>query len=140
MPMTQDERTRIIESILSIPLHSFLDFRLVSSSNSQAVLKFTVGRQHLTPNGTLHGGITISALDVTCLLAALSVLEQSESAATVHSSTQNLAAGMEGDEVTVIATVTKRTKRFLFCIAEASRGETILARSTITKSIIGVKI
>ena len=135
---TQEEVDATLDVILNIPIHRFINLKFESFDNG-AKAYIIVSENHLTPNKTMHGGITSSCLDVICFIASLNVLTPSESAATIASSVQLLSTAYKGQRITFTGRVIRRTKRLLFCESEATSEGKVLARAQLTKQVVSLK-
>lgn len=123
---------------LAVPLQKALDARLLVPSDPTAGQVFPVSGLAINPGGTLHAGALGVILESAGFLSLLPHLGADEHAVTHHVSTQILSPGREGEEVTVVGHVHRRTRRLGFVSVTATVGDRLLAVAQITKSVIAL--
>jgi Uncharacterized protein, possibly involved in aromatic compounds catabolism len=123
---------------LAVPMQEALGARLLVPSDPSAGQVFPVTGLAINPGGTLHAGALGVILESAGFLALLPHLGVGEHAVTHHVSTQILSPGREGEEVTVVGTVQRRTRRLGFVSVTATVGERLIAVAQITKSVIAI--
>lgn len=146
MPKTSTAQDDMLGQIANAAIHRHLGLTLVDRSTTtttgdehkhEATATLVTTSAHLTPTGTIHGGINALCLDVVCAMAAVSVLEQGELSATVTSAFQHMGnVTGEGNTVTYCGRVVKRTRTMLFCESEATSAGKLLSKATLTKMVI----
>jgi acyl-coenzyme A thioesterase PaaI-like protein len=124
---------------LAIPLQVALQARPVDPDDPTGGLVFPVTGLAINPGGTLHAGALGAIMELAGFLVLLPTLAPTEHAVTHHIATQILSAGRRDEQVTVTATLDRRTRRLGFVTATAVVGERLLARSQITKSVIDLR-
>ena len=124
---------------LAIPLQVALQARPIDPDDPTGGLVFPVTGLAINPGGTLHAGALGAILELAGFLVLLPTLAPTEHAVTHHIATQILSPGRRDEQVTVTATVDRRTRRLGFVTATAVVGERLLARSQITKSVIDIR-
>lgn len=134
-----DSLARRATAALAIPLQDALRARALDPADPTAGVVFPVAGLAINPGGTLHAGALGAIMELTGFLALLPHLAGTEHAVTHHISTQILSPGRAGEEVTVTASVERRTRRLGFVTATAMVGERLVARSQITKSVIEIR-
>jgi acyl-coenzyme A thioesterase PaaI-like protein len=73
----------LTQTVTSVPIHKALGMVLLSqivSPQPTANLEFTTTSLHLTPNKTVHGGISSLAIDGACFLALIPTLSEGQGA------------------------------------------------------------
>lgn len=135
--------TNLTKSVTSASIHKALGITLISQTSSPqptALLDFTTSSLHLTPNNTVHGGISSLAIDGACFLALIPTLEDGEGAATIASSFQILGAVVgEGKKYEVEGRVIRRGKRIAFCEGDVRCEGKIIAKGSLTKVVTSPK-
>lgn len=124
---------------LAIPLQVALQARPVDPDDPTGGLVFPVTGLAINPGGTLHAGALGAIMELAGFLVLLPALAPTEHAVTHHIATQILSAGRRDEQVTVTATLDRRTRRLGFVTATAVVGERLVARSQITKSVIDIR-
>jgi uncharacterized protein (TIGR00369 family) len=77
--------TRLVARSLPInPMAETLGYDIVEASNGRVVVAACPGKQHLNPEGTVHGGLTAGLLDTCMGLAVRSTLEKGLGATTLE--------------------------------------------------------
>lgn len=122
---------------LAVPLQHALGARLLDPDDPAAGVVLPVAGLAAT-GGALHAAALGAACEVAAYLAALPYLAPSEHAVTHAVATQVFAAAREGEEVTVIGTADRRTRRLAFLSVTAAVGDRPIARAQITKSVVAV--
>lgn len=97
---------------------------------------FTGGWQLCTPFGTLHAGALAAVFELAAYLAALPGLGETQHAVTHAIAAQFVAPALEGEDVTVVGRVVRRTRSAVFLAANATVQGRTVAEAQITKSII----
>lgn len=83
-----------------------------------------------------HGGVVYTVCDMACYAALLGELADGENAATHDIHVSVMRAARVDDRVRFISRVIRRGRNIAFTEAEARCGEDLLARASVTKSIL----
>lgn len=127
---------RFLPAVTQHPLHQAMGVTHISALNGEAQLDIVVSDTTTNPAGVFHGGVVYTLCDMACYAALLSVLNDGENAVTHDIHVSMLRAARLGDRVQFSAQVLKRGRSVAFMAAEARNGEELLARATVTKSIL----
>lgn len=107
------------------------------TTDNTATLALTITEQHLNGGGFSHGGVTATLLDSTCGVACL---HGRQGGVTLSLTTNYIAPAQLGDVLTCTATVTKRTKKMAFAIAEITNqnNQTIATATAVFRILSAV--
>lgn len=108
----------------------------LSAGDGESQLAVTVGKDLTNAAGMFHGGVVYTVCDMACYLALLSQLKPGENAATHDIHVSVMRAAKLGDRVIFSGRLLKRGRSVAFMESEARCGEQLLARATVTKSIL----
>ena len=109
---------------------------LSSSEEGRAVVSLRAEERHLNPNGTVHGGVVYTLVDVSMAEALKTMIEGDERPVTIEIKVNYLEPGRPGT-LTSTARVRKGGKRLIIVEAEVTQeddGEVVaLATGTYTR-------
>lgn len=128
--------TELLSFVAGHPLHRAMGVETIDAADGRAVLEMTVAATMTNPAGMFHGGIVYTLCDVVCYAALLGELGDGESAATHDIHVSVLRAAKLGERVRFTGMVVKRGRDIAFLAAEAHCGDRLLARASVTKSIL----
>jgi len=94
---------------------------------------------HLNPHGTVHGGVLYTMADQGMGAAVYSVLDESESCATIEVKMAYIAAAREGDLVCETRLVSKG-RRVAFLESEVTNNGRLVAKAMGSFAIFPVKV
>lgn len=129
----------IISSVESHPLHRMMGVETIESADGNATIAFTVGDMSVNARGAFHGGVAYTICDMACYSALLGLLAEGENAATHDIHVSMMRAAMRGDRIVTTGKVIKRGRNVAFMEAEMRCGDELIARATVTKSILRQK-
>ena len=118
------------------PLHRYMGVERIAAADGQASTEVLVRADLVTPAGMFHGGVVYTVCDMVCFAALLSRLQPGETAATHDIHVTVMKAARLGERVLFTGRVLKHGRTLAFMEAEAHCGDTLLARATVTKSIL----
>ncbi|MDP3859912.1 MAG: PaaI family thioesterase [Stagnimonas sp.] len=124
--------------IVQHPLHQAMGVRQIDAADGKASLEVVVGAGMVNPAGMFHGGIVYTLCDMVCYAALVSQLQPGENAATHDLHVSILKAARLGETVRFEGRVLRAGRSVAFMEAVAMQGERLLARATVTKSILRV--
>lgn len=122
------------------PLHRAMGVEFVQAGDGQSQLAVTVSADLTNASGMFHGGVVYTVCDMACYLALMSQLEPGESAATHDIHVSVMRAARLGDRVIFSGRLLKRGRAVAFMESEARCGDSLLARATVTKSILAPRV
>jgi uncharacterized protein (TIGR00369 family) len=126
----------ILQAIESHPLHRFMGVEKIHAGNDASSIEIVVSDNTVNARGAFHGGVAYTLCDMACYTALLSQLADGENAATHDIHVSLLRAAQRGDHVVVTGKVIKRGRSIAFMEAEIHCKGELLARATVTKSIL----
>jgi uncharacterized protein (TIGR00369 family) len=126
----------ILRTIETHPLHRFMGVEKIHAGGGASRIEITVGDNTVNAHGAFHGGVAYTLCDMACYTALLSELADGENAATHDIHVSLLRAAQRGDRVIVTGNVIKRGRNLAFMEAEIHCNGELLARATVTKSIL----
>ena len=126
----------ILTSVETHPLHRMMGVEKIESGNGLATIAFTVSEMSVNARGAFHGGVAYTICDMACYSALLSVLVEGENAATHDIHVSLIRAAMRGDRIVTTGKVIKRGRSVAFMEAEMHCNGELIARATVTKSIL----
>ena len=126
----------LLPMVLSHPLHRYIGVQDIDAADGNARIELTIDEHTVNPRGAFHGGVAYLLCDMACYAALLSVLSEGENAATHDLHVSMLRAAKLGERVVASAKVIKRGRNIAFMEATLHAGDKLLARATVTKSII----
>jgi len=127
---------RFLPSVTQHPLHQAMGVTHIFALDGEAQMDVVVSDSTTNPAGAFHGGVVYTLCDTACYAALLSVLNEGENAVTHDIHVSMLRAARLGDRVQFSARVLKHGRSVAFMEAEARSGDQLLARATVTKSIL----
>jgi acyl-coenzyme A thioesterase 13 len=104
----------------SASLYPAMEVLAAPAANAIAV-RFTVQRQHLNGNRTLHGGCIATIVDVLTSIAIRKLHRDGQSGVTASLTVECVNAAQEAEELLVVATVSKIGKNLAFTSCRLSR-------------------
>ena len=125
--------------IVQHPLHQAMGVRHIDAAEGRASLEVVVGPDMVNPAGMFHGGIVYTLCDMVCYAALVSQLQAGENAATHDLHVSILKAAKLGETVRFEGRVLRAGRSVAFMESVALQGDRLLARATVTKSILRVK-
>jgi len=130
--LSESQLARIREQFEQVPFARFLGLQLDYVARGTATLRIEV-RDDLKQNkGLLHGGVLASLIDTAAAFAALTMLEESEHAATIDLTIHYLRA-VTSSQITARAAVLRAGRRLIFLNAEVfDESQTIVATALTT--------
>ena len=111
---------------------------LSNAGEGQAVVNLRAEERHLNPNGTVHGGVVYTLIDVSMAEALRTITEEDERLVTIEIKVNYMEPGNPGT-LTATARVRKGGKRVTVVEAEVSQEESaeVVALATGTYTRIG---
>ena len=113
---------------------------LSDAQEGRAVVRVRAEERHLNPNGTVHGGVIYTLVDVSMAEALRTITEEEERPVTIEIKVNYLEPGRPGT-LTSTARVRKGGKRVTIVEAEVAQEEEdngeVLALATGTYTIVG---
>jgi uncharacterized protein (TIGR00369 family) len=107
------------------------------AEEGRAVVSVRAEKRHLNPNGTVHGGVVYTLVDVSMAEALRTISQESDRPVTIEIKVNYLEPGRPGT-LTSTAQVRKCGKRVTIVEAEvAQEDEEIVALATGTYTIVG---
>lgn len=128
---------KLLPLVTQHPLHRAMGVTTIDAADGRAQLEIVVAGDTVNPAGVFHGGVAYCLCDMACYAALLSVLKGDENAVTHDIHVSMLRGARIGDRVRFSARVLKRGRNVAFMEAEAHCGDQLMARATVTKSILG---
>lgn len=122
--------------IVQHPLHQAMGVRHIDAADGRANLEVVVGDGMVNPAGMFHGGIVYTLCDMVCYAALVSQLKPGENAATHDLHVSILKAARLGETVRFEGRVLRAGRSVAFMESQALLGDQLLARATVTKSIL----
>lgn len=120
-------------------LHRFVGVEKIEAADGRSRIELTINQNAVNPIGVFHGGVGYMLCDMACYSALLSVLPEGENAVT-HDIHCSLISGAKlGERIAATGRVIRKGRSIAFMQAEIHCGERLLARATVTKSIIKAK-
>lgn len=112
--------------------------KLSDTGEGRAVVKLQAEERHLNPNGTVHGGVVFTLVDISMAEALRTITEEDERLVTVEIKVNFMEPGNPGT-LAATAQVRKGGKRMTVVEAEVSQEESgeIVALATGTYTRIG---
>ncbi|MES2488769.1 MAG: PaaI family thioesterase [Pseudomonadota bacterium] len=126
----------LLTSVETHPLHRMMGVEKIESSNGASTIVFTVGEMSVNARGAFHGGVAYTICDMACYSALLGVLVEGENAATHDIHVSLIRAATRGDRIVTTGKVIKRGRSVAFMEAEMRCNDELIARATVTKSIL----
>lgn len=126
-----------LEGVRAVPLHRFLGLRIEEVSPGAARLTLPASDAVRNNQGVLHGGVLYALLDVAGYCAAAPLFGPDENAVSHDIHVSVLRGGGESD-VELRGRVLKRGRSLIFCESEAWSNGKLLARATVTKSLVSL--
>lgn len=129
----------VLAAVESHPLHRYVGVETIHAEQGRAHFEITIGKNTVNPHGAFHGGVVYMLCDMACYAALMSELSAGENAVTHDIHVSVLRAAKIGDRVRFQGKVIKRGRNLGFMESEAYLGDQLIARATVTKSIIKPK-
>ncbi|KAM7356953.1 acyl-coenzyme A thioesterase 13-like [Cochliomyia hominivorax] len=110
-------------------------FRIIGGGNGRCVGEFTVGKNHINPYGSLHGGYTATLIDNVTTYALMTA--ESHPGVSVDLYVSYLNSAKEGEEIIVDANTVKVGKKLAFidCVLKRKSDGSILVKGGQTKYV-----
>lgn len=108
----------------------------IESAAGEARIDVIVGPGTINAAGMFHGGVIYTVCDMACYAALLGELADGENAATHDIHISLIRAAHIGDRVQFVGKLIRRGRNIAFMEAEARCGDNLLARASVTKSIL----
>ena len=124
------------EKVKNHPYHQYLGIENIEAKNGKAEIELAVKSHILNPSGTFHGGVLYTLSDITAFCALISLLEENEIGVTNHFSIQVMRAVRTGTIISFQAEVIKLGKRLAFVECNAFANKKLVAKATVTKTLI----
>lgn len=116
-----------------IPFVKDLGLELVSGADGRSRVELNVLPRHLNGWGGVHGGVTMTVLDVAMAMAARSLEPEGRGVLTIEMKTSFLQAGPPQGRVTATGVCVHRSVSMAFCEAEMRDDQDrIVARASAT--------
>jgi uncharacterized protein (TIGR00369 family) len=116
-----------------IPFVKEMGMELLLGEDGRSRLELEVLPQHLNGWGAVHGGVTMTALDVAMAVAARSLEPDGKGVVTIEMKTSFMQAGPPKGRLAATGTCVHRTSSMAFCEAEVrDEGGRIVARASGT--------
>ena len=125
-----------LPQMLAHPLHRAMGVRKLDAADGKGWLEVQVDAGMVNPAGMFHGGIVYTLCDMVCYAALVSQLQPGENAATHDLHVSVMKAAKLGDTVRFEGRVLRAGRAVAFMESQAWAGDTLLARATVTKSIL----
>jgi len=129
----------LLTAVETHPLHRMMGVEKIESGDGRSTIAFTVGEMSVNARGAFHGGVAYTICDMACYSALLGVLNEGENAATHDIHVSLMRAATLGDRVVTTGKVIKRGRSVAFMEAEMHCNDELIARATVTKSILRQK-
>lgn len=138
LPDTPDVNAvdQLLPFVTAHPLHRAMGVRTIETAEGRSTIEVTVGSDMVNAAGMFHGGIVYTLCDMACYAALLTRLQPGENAATHDIHVSLLGAARLGERVRFTGTVLRLGRSVAFMDATAHSDERLLARATVTKSIL----
>ena len=136
--MSAELRDRVLARLQPAPFWDLLAVELVEAGAGSATLRVPhrpeFGRSGGTGDGTLHGGIVATAIDMAASCALITVLGEGEGRTTVDLSVHFLAPAK--NDIEAAAHVRRRGRRIAVIDVEATSGGELVAIGRATFAIL----
>lgn len=116
--------------------HKYLGIKQIDAEAGKAIVELEVKKHILNPGGTFHGGVIYTLCDITAFCALISQLAEKEIGVTNHFSIQVMRAVTLGATVKFEAKIIKLGKRLAFLESEAYSSGKLIAKATVTKTLL----
>ncbi len=126
----------ILRAVENHPLHRFVGVETIHAEGGRSSLEITVNANSVNPGGAFHGGVAYMICDMACFAALMSELPDGELIVTHDIHVSVLRAAKLGDRVRAEGRVLKRGRNIGFMEAELSVDGRLIAKATVTKSIL----
>lgn len=126
----------IINAVEAHPLHRMMGVEKIESADGLSSIEITVGEHAVNARGAFHGGVAYVLCDMACYSALLGLLSEGENAATHDIHVSMMRAAKLGDRIVTTGKVTKHGRNLAFMEAEMRCNDELIARATVTKSIL----
>jgi uncharacterized protein (TIGR00369 family) len=124
-----------------IPFVKEMGIELLLGDNGLAKLQLEVLPQHLNGWGAVHGGVTMTALDVAMAVAARSLEPDGKGVVTIEMKTSFMQAGPPQGRLSATGTCVHRSSTMAFCEAEIRDEEDrLVARATGTFKFLRYRV
>jgi len=122
--------------VMNHPLHRAMGVERIEAANGRSRIEIDVGPGMVNAAGMFLGGNVYTICDMACYAALLSELPEGENAVTHDIHVSLMRGAKAGDRVVFSGRVIRRGRSIAFLEAEARVGDDVVARATVTKSIL----
>ena len=122
--------------VMDHPLHRAMGVERIEAAAGRSRIEIDVGPSMVNAAGMFLGGNVYTICDMACYAALLSELPEGENAVTHDIHVSLMRGAKAGDRVVFSGRVIRRGRSIAFLEAEARVGEDVVARATVTKSIL----
>ena len=122
--------------VMDHPLHRAMGVERIEAAGGRSRIEIDVGPGMVNAAGMFLGGNVYTICDMACYAALLSELPEGENAVTHDIHVSLMRGAKAGDRVVFSGRVIRRGRSIAFMEAEARVGEDVVARATVTKSIL----
>jgi len=124
------------QKVKEVKLHKELGLQFADPSNGRSLITIQVDDRHINTAGVFHGGLIYCICDVAAFIALTSVIEEGELGVTNNIAVQVMRSVKRGALVEFRGEVIKQGKRLVFLESTAISNGKIIAKATITKTMI----
>lgn len=122
--------------VMNHPLHRAMGVERIEAANGRSRIEIDVGPGMVNAAGMFLGGNVYTICDMACYAALLSELPEGHNAVTHDIHVSLMRGAKAGDRVVFSGRVIRRGRSVAFMEAQACVGEDVVARATVTKSIL----
>jgi uncharacterized protein (TIGR00369 family) len=120
-----------------IPFVKDLGIELLLAEDGQSRLELDVQPRHLNGWGAVHGGVTMTVLDVAMAIATRTLQPRGEGVATIEMKTSFMQAGPTQGRLVAAGTCVHRSGTMVFCEAEVlGDDDRLVARASGTFKLL----
>lgn len=130
---------RELDKIREHPFHHYLGVETIDIINGKSIIPILVTDRVLNPAGTFHGGVLYTLCDVAAFSALMAALSEGEIGVTNNISVQAMRVAQLGDRLIFTGRIIKLGKRLAFIETEVMKGDQLIAKASITKTLIRLK-
>ena len=128
-----------LDKIRNHPFHHYLGVETIDIIDRRSRVPIIVNERVLNPAGTFHGGVLYTLCDVAGFSALMAALPEGEIGVTNNISVQVMRPAQLGDELIFSGCVIKLGERLAFIETEVTQGDKLIAKASITKTLIKLK-
>ncbi len=122
--------------VVGHPQHRAMGVERIEAADGRSRVEIDVAGDMVNAAGMFLGGNVYTICDMACYAALLSELPEGHSAVTHDIHVSLMRGARAGDRVVFTGRVIRRGRSVAFMEAEARVGDEIMARATVTKSIL----